>query len=69
MKCIDAALSPLRQAEVCFLNYLDNLLILAQLEVELNAHRAVLLSHLQYLGPCQELIVPQRANHLPGSSV
>lgn len=43
------ALSP-RQKGVCDLNYLDNWLILAQLETEQDTHRSVLLSHLESLG-------------------
>lgn len=41
---------PLRQAGVRILNYLDDWLVLAQSEAELNAHRSILLSHLQFLG-------------------
>ncbi len=39
-KCMDAALSPLRQMGIRILNYLDDWLILAQSEVELLSHRA-----------------------------
>ncbi len=44
-KCMDAALSPLRQMGIRILNYLDDWLILAQSEVELLSHRTLLLSH------------------------
>ncbi len=49
-KCMDAALSPLRQMGIRILNYLDDWLILAQSEVELLSHRTLLLSHLERLG-------------------
>ncbi len=49
-KCMDAALSPLRQMGIRILNYLDDWLILAQSEVELLSHRTLLLSHLECLG-------------------
>ncbi len=49
-KCMDAALSPLRQMGIRILNYLDNWLILAQSEVELLSHRTLILSHLERLG-------------------
>ncbi len=45
-KCMDAALSPLRQMGIRILNYLDDWLILAQSEVELLSHR----THLERLG-------------------
>ncbi len=44
-KCMDAALSPLRQLGIHILNYLDNWLIFAQSEDELLSHRSMLLSH------------------------
>ncbi len=50
MKCMDAALSPLRRMGVRILNYLDDWLVLAQSEVELLSHRTLLLSHLERLG-------------------
>ncbi len=50
-KCMDAALSPLRQMGIRILNYLDDWLILAQSEVELLSHRTLILSHLERLGP------------------
>ncbi len=50
MKCMDAALSPLRQMGIRILNYLDDWLILAQSEVELLSHRTLILSHLERLG-------------------
>ncbi len=49
-KCMDAALSPLRQMGIRILNYLDNWLVLAQSEVELISHSTLLLSHLERLG-------------------
>ncbi len=49
-KCMDAALSPLRQMVIRILNYLDDWLILAQSEVELLSHRTLILSHLERLG-------------------
>ncbi len=49
-KCMDAALSPLRQMGIRILNYLDDWLILAQSEVELLSHRTLILSHLEHLG-------------------
>ncbi len=49
-KCMDAALSPLRQIGICILNYLDDWLILDQSEVELLSHRTLILSHLERLG-------------------
>ncbi len=49
-KCMDAALSPLRQMGIRILNYLDDWLVLAQSEAEILSHRALLLSHLERLG-------------------
>ncbi len=49
-KCMDAALSPLRQMGIRILNYLNDWLILAQSEVELLSHRILILSHLERLG-------------------
>ncbi len=49
-KCMDAALSPLRQMGIRILNYLDDRLILAQSEDELLSHGSVLFSHLECLG-------------------
>ncbi|MGL4480680.1 MAG: reverse transcriptase domain-containing protein [Aeromonas veronii] len=49
-KCMDAALSPLRQMGIRVLNYLDDWLILARSREELVHHRSVLLSHLECLG-------------------
>ncbi len=49
-KCMDTALSPLRQMGIRILNYLDDWLILAQSEVELLSHRTLILSHLERLG-------------------
>ncbi len=50
MKCMDVALSPLRQMGVRILNYLDDWLVLAQSEAEQLSHRSLLLSHLECLG-------------------
>lgn len=44
-KCVDVALSPLRQMGIRIINYLDNWLVSARLEQELLAHRSPLLSH------------------------
>ncbi|KAL0188697.1 hypothetical protein M9458_015796, partial [Cirrhinus mrigala] len=49
-KCMDAAISPLRQKGVRIPNYLCDWLILAQLEDELLSHRTFLLSLLDCLG-------------------
>ncbi len=49
-RCMDAALSPLQQMEICILNYLDDWLILAQSEVVSTSHKTLLLSHLRCLG-------------------
>ncbi len=49
-KCMDAALSPLRQMGIRILNYRDDWLILAQSEAELLSHRTLILSHLERLG-------------------
>ena len=46
-KCMDAALTPLRQRGVRVLNYLDDWLIIAQSEVQLLTHRSWLLNHLK----------------------
>ncbi len=49
-RCMDVALSPLRQMGIRILNYLDDWLILAQLQAVLTSHRSLLLSHLDCLG-------------------
>ncbi|XP_051756680.1 uncharacterized protein si:dkey-171c9.3 isoform X3 [Ctenopharyngodon idella] len=49
-KCMDAALSPLRQMGVRILNYLDDWLVLAQSEAEIISHRSIILNHLECLG-------------------
>ncbi len=49
-KCMDAALSWLRQTGIHILNYLGDWLILAQSEDEFLSHRSGLLSHLECLG-------------------
>ncbi len=53
-KCMDAALSPLRQMAIRILNYLDDWLVLAQSEAELISHRTLLLSHLE-LSPSKRI--------------
>ncbi len=45
-RCMDAALSPLRQMGIRILNYLDDWLILAQSQAFLTSHKTLLLSHL-----------------------
>ncbi len=50
MRCMDVALSPLRQMGVHILNYIDNWLILAQSEAVSTSHKTLLLSHLGRLG-------------------
>ncbi len=45
-RCMDVALSPLRQMGIRILNYLDDWLILAQLEAVSTSHKTLLLSHL-----------------------
>ncbi len=49
-KCMDTALSRLRQTGIHILNYLGDWLILAQSEDEFLSHRSGLLSHLECLG-------------------
>ncbi len=50
-RCMDAALSPLRQMGIHIVNYLDDWLILAQSQVVLTSHNdTLLLSHLDCLG-------------------
>ncbi len=49
-RCMDAALSPLRQIGIRMLNYLDDWLILAQSLGVLISHKTLLLSHLGCLG-------------------
>ncbi len=69
-KCMDAALSPLRQMGIRILNYLDDWLILAQSEVELLSHRTLILSHLERLGLRVNFAkkVSQPTNIVPGYS-
>ncbi len=71
-KCMDAALSPLRQMRIRILNYLDDWLILTQSEDELLSHRSFLLSHLECLGLrvnfAKECTVPQPTDIIPGNS-
>ncbi len=66
-KCMDAALSPLRQMGIRILNYLDDWLILAQSEVELLSHRTLILSHLERLG-LRVNFISQPMNIVPGYS-
>ncbi|KAL0151133.1 hypothetical protein M9458_053646 [Cirrhinus mrigala] len=49
-KCVDAALAPLRLRGIRILNYIDDWLILAQLEVVAAQHRDVVLAHMKELG-------------------
>ncbi len=49
-RCMDAALSPLRQMGIRILNYLDDWLIQAQSQAVLTSHKTLLLSHLDCLG-------------------
>ncbi len=49
-RCMDMALSPLRQMGIRILNYLDDWLSLAQSQAVLTSHRTLLLSHLDCLG-------------------
>ncbi len=49
-RCMDVALSHLRQMRICVLNYLDDWLILAQSQTVLTSHKTLLLSHLDCLG-------------------
>ncbi len=49
-RCMDAALSPLRQMGICMLNYLDKWLILAQSQAVSTSQKTLLLSHLDCLG-------------------
>ncbi len=70
-KCMDAALSPLRQMGIRILNYLDDWLILAQSEVELLSHRTLIFSHLERLGlrvNFAKSAVSQLTNIVPGYS-
>ncbi|KAI2653070.1 Transposon Ty3-I Gag-Pol polyprotein [Labeo rohita] len=49
-KCINAALSPLRQSGIRILNYLDDWLVIAQSRDTLENHKCQLLEHLKCLG-------------------
>ncbi|KAL0148085.1 hypothetical protein M9458_056625, partial [Cirrhinus mrigala] len=49
-KCVDAALAPLRLQGIRILNYIDDWLILAQLEQVMAQHRDVVLAHMKELG-------------------
>ncbi len=49
-KCVDAALMLLRLQGIFIMNYIDNLLILAQLHQLTVQHRDVILTHLKKLG-------------------
>ncbi len=49
-KCVDAALATLRLQGIRILNYIDDWLILAQLEETVARHRDVVLAHMKELG-------------------
>ncbi len=49
-KCVDAALMLLRLQGICIMNYIDNLLILAQSHQLTVRHRDVILTHMKKLG-------------------
>lgn len=49
-RCMDAALSPMRQRGIRILNYLDNWLVCAVSEEQCRHHVALLLEHVQRLG-------------------
>ncbi|KAI2666671.1 Transposon Ty3-G Gag-Pol polyprotein [Labeo rohita] len=49
-KCINAALSPLKQSGIRILNYLDDWLVIAQSRDTLEHHKCQLLEHLKRLG-------------------
>ncbi|KAL0177571.1 hypothetical protein M9458_026465, partial [Cirrhinus mrigala] len=49
-RCINAALSPLRQSGIRILNYLDDWLVIAQSRDTLENHKCQLLEHLKRLG-------------------
>ncbi len=49
-RCMDVALSPLRQMGIHILNYIDNWLILAQSEAVSTSHKTLILGHLGCLG-------------------
>ncbi len=49
-RCMDAALSPLRQMGIHTLNYIGDWVILAQSQTVLTSHKTLLLSHLDCLG-------------------
>ncbi len=72
MKCMDVALSPLRQMGVRILNYRDDWLILAQSEVELLSHRTLPPQPPRAPGTQgqlrQEHAVSQPMNIVPGNS-
>ncbi len=57
-RCMDAALSPLRQMGIRILNYLDDWLILAQLQTVWTSHKTLLLSYLDCLGLRQSKYLP-----------
>ncbi len=72
-KCMDAALSLLRQLGISIFNYLDDWLILAQSEDELLYHRSVLLSHVECLGLrvnfAKSVLAPSRQNSFLGTII
>ncbi len=71
MRCMDAALSPLRQMGIRILKYLANWLILAQSEAVSSSHKTLLLSHFGYLGlrvNFTKTIMSDDSNCLSGAS-
>ncbi len=63
-KCVDAALAPLRLQGIRILNYINDLLILAQSEQAVR-HRDVVLAHMKELVKCQKSSVfSTTENHL-----
>ncbi len=71
-RCMEAAHSPLRQMGIRILNYLDDWLILAQLQVVLTIAQDPPPQPLRLPGAqgqlCQELTVTQPASFVPGHS-
>ncbi len=71
-RCMDAALSPLRQMGIPILNYLDGWLILTQSEAVSTLHRTLLLSHLGCLGFrvnfAKSILSPSQTSFIPGHS-
>lgn len=64
---MDAALAPLRLLGICFLNFIDDWLILAQLQEMAVQQRDVILDYLRYLElrlNAKKIIFPA-ANYIP----